>query len=986
MPPVFIYKEVLMLYTIPVTNANNETQYIFLFDTETKSGFNEVKNNSSLLSDICNRYHVGVKLTKDIFRIASQEAQTAIMPLLELTETTCDCFLQNDFLTMQEQPKTMRDTLYKQLQAEYEAIPVEQREQNELSYNAILFPLLQNSLNAIMELKTSSKIDLSNEFFASEELSSSMCSKRPVFNIPMTENQSSIQENNESELNIALPPLMDIRESPANAVNILALINVIAPYRRLTESVQSFSYHSKYHTPYFRMGGTGTKVNDELAKSKLSADFKWVYGNSNNNLLPLQQNEQKLFNNLKTLYFGDISEYVYDILTGLLNTTTFGMRVNRLVGLSKENALEAAEMIPKSLPDFITFSFSADAFAAIPDGSILTKEIVSSVFSETITLNSEQVKSLITEGYTASKVIDCDHNLIKPHFQIANEKEIINLLIENGYISLHFRTFLMSLIQMAYRINWGHTGATHAITPVSTETPRKLFDDKMSEFLDKVLLRVASKKKAQSSNRFPSNEYDDYEDDMEDNNDPDGDEVYTDYPWYTSSSTRRKIRESANGYVDNDIDISMDMLDTESKIVERWRVVNGEAILSNYVSNCFFITGDVTIFALSFIKLLRWGYTRKPTFLVFPEFPQIKTVFDLNESAVSENLFIVDESDVVKHNGCDYTLTAILRSKSKILNTKREPIVGFLLTKDYGKVKKHYIASWSDLQQEYKKNPEEINIDPLNIPHQDIQHLLQDQNFIEKVQDLMEFEFYISDEHIKQSHEFMCQASELSECRHLITADVTRSSAYKSAIKAETITTNKERQYAILNDYIHKLARLYSNYENDIEQITTVQDLINLLKIWERLSKQPPKKEHNDAVAEKTLQRMQLGGTDNSVDTILEKLKKSGKYALVVDKDCDTPLTPLTFPDHAVNQLALKYYNRVVMTLLRGRIGQENVAVITDITDFSQSQLALRENGTPSVFSYENILPFINVLKKKDVCNTKNATFYIQSSLKGKLL
>ena len=82
-----------MLYTIPVTNANNETQYIFLFDTETKSGFNEVKNNSSLLSDICNRYHVGVKLTKDIFRIASQEAQTAIMPLLELTETTCDCFL-----------------------------------------------------------------------------------------------------------------------------------------------------------------------------------------------------------------------------------------------------------------------------------------------------------------------------------------------------------------------------------------------------------------------------------------------------------------------------------------------------------------------------------------------------------------------------------------------------------------------------------------------------------------------------------------------------------------------------------------------------------------------------------------------------------------------------------------------------------------------------------------------------------------------------
>ena len=61
-----------MLYTIPVINSANVKQYIFLFDTETKSGFKEVKNDVRLFTSICNRYHVTVKLTKDIYQVASK--------------------------------------------------------------------------------------------------------------------------------------------------------------------------------------------------------------------------------------------------------------------------------------------------------------------------------------------------------------------------------------------------------------------------------------------------------------------------------------------------------------------------------------------------------------------------------------------------------------------------------------------------------------------------------------------------------------------------------------------------------------------------------------------------------------------------------------------------------------------------------------------------------------------------------------------------
>lgn len=981
-----------MLYAIPVTKSDNTTQYVFLFDTETKSGFKEVKNNVNLFTSICNRYHIGVKLTRDIYQIASQQPTTLIMPIIELTDDTDDCYVENDFLALQDKPALMRRITYSQMQEELAAIPTEQRNSDEMKEQAILYPYLQDSLDEILNLSTSSKIDLTPEFFSSNELSDSMCSKRPIFNIPMTENQNAIQETNEGELNISLPSLDLIREMPEDAINIYTLLNILAPYRKKQGNTSYYSYCSEYHTPYFRrVSGNGIKVNDNAARARLVSDFKWIYGNSNNNLLPLQQNEQKLYNNLKTLYSADISENLYDILEGIIRNTTFGIKLNRLTGLTKEKALEAIAVLPNNSPDFLTLSISEDVFDSVPDGDAISKEDIISFSSKAITLNTEQVKMLITGNYIAFKSINCDNNTIKPRFEIENEKELIYLLIESGYITSHFKEFITSLIDMAYRINWGHTGTAHAISSLFNHEACVSFDKKMSEFLNKVLKDSSEKKPSKKKFDFsyPDSDEENYNSDDDFNGDNEDDALFSDYPWYITSSTRAKISESVNGYVDNYGKVSIESLDTESRIVERWRVVNGHAALNNYISNCFDITNSIDIFLLSFIKLLRWGDSRKPTFLVFPEFPQIKTVFDLNESEVVENIFIVDESDVIKHNGCEYTLTSVLRAKSKILNTQKPAIVGFLLTKDYGKIQKYYIASWSDLQEEYAKDTEAINVSPLNIPHQNIQSLFDTIHYIEDIPEEMDFDFYISDKHIKQSHEFLCEANELSECKNLIVPDITRSNRYRAIVREETIQTNIERQYHILKDYITRLGKLYESYQGNINQIATVQDFLQLLKIWGDFSVEHSNKEHNDVVGARTLQRMQLGNTVQDATPIEEKLiaqlKDTGKYIFVVDRDCDTSLPPLNFADTVLNNIALKCYNRVVLTILKGATEQGDVAIITDISDITVKQLSIQENKKPLIYNYKSILSLLNVIKEKGVCKAKSGTFYMHPSLKGKL-
>ena len=985
-PHLYFLKEALMLYTIPVINSANVKQYIFLFDTETKSGFKEVKNDVRLFTSICNRYHVTVKLTKDIYQVASQKPKTAIMPIMELTNDTEECYESNEFLTMQDKPALMRNITYKQMQEELEQIPKEQREADEMVYYAVLFPYLQASLDDILNLSTSSKIDLTEEFFSSKELSDSMCSKRPIFDIPMTENQNAIQESNEGELSIALPSLTMLREMPEEAINIYTLINIVAPYRRLQGNTSYYSYCSEYHTPYFRTQGNGLKVNDTAAKARLASDFKWVYGNSNNNLLPLQPNEQKLYNNLKTLYSADITENLYDILTGIINNTTFGINFKRLVGLTKEKALEAITMLPNTLPDFIEFSLPNNVFEEIPDEEVITKEDISSLSSKVLTLNAEQMKLLITENYIPFRTISCEYNIVQPHFEIDNEKELIYLLLEKGYITSHFKAFITSLISMAYSINWGHTGTAHAISCLYDYGACKEFDDKMSDFLNKVLKKASAKKNSKENyNYFSSlNGEDSYNDENDDFNEEE--ELSCDYPWYITSSTKTKIKESINGFVDDYSGVSINALDTESKIIERWRVVDGHAMLNTYLSNCFDITNNIDVYLLAFLKLLRWGDSRKPTFLVFPEFPEIKTVLDLNESEIVENIFIVEESDVVKHNGCDYTLTSVLRARSKVLNTRQPAIVGFLLTKDYGKIQKHYIVSWSDLQEEYAKDAENVNIYPLTIPHQEIHQLFQTVSYIEDVPNEMEFDFYVSDKHIKQSHEFLCEANELSECKNLIIPDVMRTNVYRTIVREETIQTNKDRQYHILKDYISKLGKVYQSYQNDIEQITTVQDLIRLLNVWGSFSEEPSKKEHNDAVGAKTLQRMQLGSKESNEEKLLEQLQANGKYIFVVDKDCAINLPPLTFEDPYLNQLALKCYNRVVLTILIGTTEQGDTAMITDTSAITKAQLKCNANGRPSLFLYDSLVPLLKAIKEKGTCKTKSGTFYLHPSLKGKLL
>ncbi len=983
-----------MLYTIPITASDNLQYYIFLYDTKTKSGFNEIKNNSTLLDSICKEHHIEIKLTKDTFKLVNQEPQVSIMPIITITENTCDCYIHNDFLSLQEQSLTVRNTIYQQLADEYSSIPEEERNHDELSYNSILYPLLQESLDSILEVKTSTKLDLDLKFFNSKELFDSMCSKRPIFEIPMTENQNAIQTNNEDELNVALPSLGVIRETPEDAINVLTLIRVLSPYRRYSESINSYLYESKYHTPYFRTGGDGLKVHDELAKSKLSNDFKWVYGNQNNNLLPIQTNEEKLYNNLKTLYSKDISEHLTEILTGIINTTTLGMKVNRLVALPKEKALAALDILDHNSPTYLTISMNSDILTNLSDGDILSKETVSSMFDKTITLNTEQIKLLIEDIQHKTKIIDCDNNLIKPNFIIDDEKELINLLLENGFITLHFKTFVTTMIQLAYRLNWGHTGSTKAIPSISTEAARKIFDSNISDLLNRILLKntVKKQKSAQQSNRYSDTtgySDEDADEDIDDDLSLELDEVYSDYPWYTSSSTRRKIKESANGYMDNDIDVSIKALDTESKIVERWRVVSGEVAISMYIDNCFTLIGKIDIYLLAVIKLLRWGDTRKPTFLIFPEFPEINTVFDLNESTVSENIFIVDEKDLIKHNGCEYTLTACLRAKSKILNTKQAPIVGFLLSKDYGKIQKHYIASWSDLFSKCYTNEKGIDIDPLIAPHFDISPIFNNIVYIEKISSTLEFEFFTSDKHIKESHEFMCQASDLSECKNLIIEDVMRSNAYKAAIKAETITTNKERQYSILNNYILRLAKLYKNCEDKIDSISTVNDFMSILKIWGNLSVGSIKKEHNEAVATNTLKKLNIGedmGESASVDTLIEQIKAYGKYMLIVDTECMTGLPSLNFSDADVNNTALKYRNRVVLTILNGKTKDGQISIISNIDDVTDSNLMKDNLGKPYVMSYTNLIKVLEVIKKKGSCRTKSSTFYLQPTLEEKVL
>mgnify|MGYP005779474301 CR=1 FL=1 len=958
-----------MLHTLTLEFMDNEGSMpvtCVLYDDITNTDVHKMYTYPNLMDEICDYYNCSIMLAEGTFKYGNTTKEM-IAPICIPNDDTDMQQIKNseELQSLLFQPDTVINTII----------------QNKSENDDILLDLLYDSFIFIQKTKRSTKVIISKEHFLDEELANIMITNRPTFKISSDKNVDIFQKTPTDTICFELPSIYTIQES-SSCTDTLDLLYLTAPYRKQTRI--SNMYMSIFHTPFFRHTRDIDKVYSQNALNSVDSDFKWLYGIAKNNMLPIQPNELQLFQNLETLYFEDITLHLEDLIAGIFFNSNTGRKLQKLEGLSKNDFIACMQVFLNELSPYVSCSLTMEDLFDLDDSIIVTKQTLLNLFNGTIKINHNGVMQMIEEMKTANHIIDCNSFVITPIWENLNDIEITQALIDNGFISKHMYDYLIELCMIAYRINWGHTATTKAIPGLISKDKLQAFDNKMMDKLNSFYTGKNNSNKDIFSS-FVNDDSDDDNDNIED--------IEARFNQYLSDVTIAKIKNSPDGLLLIDDPTTQSILSPKERLIERWREINGESRLSNFINKGFTLYHDYKILITAFIKLLRWGEERKPTMLVFPEYPDIQTVYDLNESVELQNIYIVNEKDLILKNGCRYSLIAPLYTEEPILNIKEPILVGFLLAEDYGKIQKYYVASWSDMCS--LVNNEKCDIENLKLQSTDLtQMFVSDTIILEKDLTNIEYDFIVTEDKIKDSVTLNCQASSLSDCILLFEQNITKSSEFIKSTTRTAILSLRDKQYDILHNYIRKLISFYNTNSN---KITTLKNtclavqLIELINIWSELDNNNivEKPHHNEVVGDNILNKLELNTQKDTVSKMAyNSFTDISKVALIVDKNMISGLDPIIFENNTLAAISKMLQNKLVLCMGYTNIqGKEYRIFFKDKTLQPNSlQLKTNENTgkkSPIIYDYSSIEKIINHLKGSGFVQSNDTGYLCDSSLKG---
>lgn len=750
-----------------------------------------------------------------------------------------------------------------------------------------------------------------------EEMATAMKSARPTYNLKDTDNQEIFQKSYDAEFGVMLPTLAEIHDGETEDYETLDVIRALMPYRR-PGSPQV--YESIYHTPYFRVGMNAAMVPPHL---------KWIDGYASNDTLDIQPNERHMQSNMYTLYCADVARYVQELVTGIFFTTEYGTRFTRLRTVRERDVidrlvseLQAGASLGEGKPT-VSCNITSSEVDELWSGG-WDVEAVGRAFKAALVIEDGLLDALIESQHVSRRTIPTNNQLFTISLSDEQSSRYTDMLIQHGYITYELRNFYVKLCQRAYAACWGHTGAVRAVPALIDQSRLGDADKMFTRFLQaRVDGRGIDKRDfrgmyVDTYNGLDYNDLDDESkrerDELEQGLGDDGGEgLGVAFDYYLTKTTYQRLASGESfdmntlmGRRDSESESDRvkrleGSMDTNSRRIERWRLVPADSNLAYFLTTVFDQTADINIFIHAFLKLCRWG-ERRPKSIVFPEHAEIRKVFDLGLGKETDNTTIVNEDDLVLVNGCEYSLVGLMNSTS---NRDIDPayIVGFVLKKDYGNTTREYISSWSDLAEMVEKGDIKIGEFKVGAPV-DTSHLIEAESFEKK-----SFEVYESDSNIAKGLELKVRGRELSDVIQLTKPSITSDRQYIKATARDTILDLAERRHNNLYRYITLLKAFYAQYGERLDNIRTTMDLQELALCFAELKKSGPaaKVEHNAQAASNTLKSLNLdGGKVEYVNTPL-----TGKFILVNDSENysikDDTWDPIQFSDHSLSVLNTRY-------------------------------------------------------------------------------
>lgn len=752
------------------------------------------------------------------------------------------------------------------------------------------------------EVTAESRLCLPTEVFSemSADVMQKMQSVRKSYSLRPIENQEVFQQAYDQEYSIRLPSLDDIHSGKTGLITALDIIRVVAPYRK-QERPGVFSYKPIYHTPYFQV--------DIKLRGMIPSYMKWLNGYATNDMLDIQPYERKMFNNLQMFNCSDLSRYVAEITTGILLDTPLGSLLSKLcvkkdLDVLQQLCTDIQERSDENVGCNITFTDVERVYTS----GWNTHDVESMVLTS-LRVKPDYLRQLILERPADRRIIDCDTLPFTLPLTDAQEEEYTDLFIKNGYISGAMQKFLLELCRMAYRVNWGHTGATQAINRFNIKAALPELEECLAKF-------VSAKVEGEDvdPNDYPFlfvKEVVVDEDDILFGDATENNEISSDMNYYMTDETYQRIRDGSleDGYFTQQPSA---VQTSEAAIVEYWRRVSGENNLDNFLSSILMKTASPMLLVECFLKLMRWG-DNKPKVLVLHNNPEVRVLFDLTLGMVTENTAIVNEEDLVKVNGCSYSFAGFLCSTSNHI-LKPDQIIGFVLRKDYGTVVKEYLASWLDLAEMAIENKidigEFVTITKMTPKPEEFIS-------VEKY-DKLSHELYVSEGNIKEGLQLKIQPKDLSALALLTTPGVMDSTGYIKSLRNDHLLTKQDRQYDLLRRYVDALNKFYTQAGGVVNAVSNSIELLECARTFAEIytNGSTGKEDANTARAGMTMKRLNLAGDNGDSPIVWDDSPLDGKFFIISDRGMQSPLPPIDFTDPGMRDVAAKANNRVILLLL----------------------------------------------------------------------
>ncbi len=791
-----------------------------------------------------------------------------------------------------------------------------------------------------------------------------MASARKHYVLKAVDNVEVFQKSFDAPFCIQLPTIEELHPPGTYRYNALDLLRVTMPYRRPGTNM----YNSVYHTPFYRYGVLNGSVPKYLS---------WLEGFSGNDMLDIQPNERKMFNNLYTLYCADIERYTASIVSGVFFYTKLGSLLMKLVQINDSDAINSLlSDIAMANSDKASCHLGVSQVETLQLNGWQTSEVAMEI-QNNVQIADGYIEELLNSQLNSAHIVDTDRVPFVLNFEDAELQKYADMLIAKGYITFAMRRLLNRLCQYAYQVNWGHTGTAKAIPDLIMESNVAPFDTQCGLYLADATRGQAEQKP--TYNMLYAGSYGDVEveAETEESENPVDDGDVAAFEFYITKDTFNKIRLDALS--PSFFTTHLTAADSqEAHVIERWRDTPGCSNIVNFLLDAYNTTSDVKVFIQAFIKLMRWG-DRRPKLLVLSDHPEVRTVFDLGNGVATANTVIVDENDLVKTNGCTYSFAGFLCSNSNA-EVEVTDVIGFILQKNYGTVKRDYLASWTDLGEMVANGAVDIGefkaMTPMNITPD---KLVPIEEYEKKA-----YQLYESDANISAGLQLKIPGRELSELVLLTRPGITGTTEYMRSLRNQTIVTTRDRQYDILRRYLDKVSEFNKAYRNDMLAVGNSIQLLGIISEYNGFkTSSQSKPEHNDVMSGNALAQMDIEADDDKI--IYDNGPLTGKFMLVFDDTGRYPIEGIQFTNPTLQNISKQLRNRIVYLVCNR--GTEYIICRKDI---DRSELALvntnregRVVAVPNNRKLFNFLPCIERLKKGQSATINNIPVKIHESCRG---